>query len=162
MKIQSTSTVDAFIIHASAHWQSRGGRMTVVREIICRSIAVRDTAFVADEIWNEARKQDRGISIASIYRTLADLIQAGMLREIHGPSDERSYVKSSSNSATSSHLICKDCHRIVPLSDECLALREGAMIRGLGFETSGMNLQIEATCESLKRCGSCENFGESD
>jgi Fur family ferric uptake transcriptional regulator len=161
MAIDSPSPVNAFIIQADAYWRKRGGRLTVVREIICQSIAVRESAFVAEDIWNEARKQDRGISIASIYRTLADLIQAGLLREIHGPRDERSYVKSASTTATSGHLICKDCHRIVPLSDDCLALREGAMIRGLGFETSGMNLQIEATCESLKRCGTCENRMDS-
>jgi Fur family ferric uptake transcriptional regulator len=134
--------------------------MTVVREIICRSIADRSTAFIADELWVEVRKHDRGISIASIYRTLTDLVQAGLLREIHGPRDERAFVKSASTAATSGHLICKDCHRIVPLSDDCLALREGAMIRGLGFETGGMHLQIEAACESLKRCGTCENHDD--
>jgi Fur family ferric uptake transcriptional regulator len=153
-----TSPINAFVIQADAYWKQRGKRMTVAREIICQSIAGRDTAFVAEEIWNEARKQDRGISIASIYRALADLVQAGLLREIHGPRDERSYVKSTSTAATSGHLICKYCHRIVPLSDDCLALREGAMIRKLGFETSGMKLQIEATCESMKRCGTCENY----
>lgn len=161
MNGESTNPVDDFTIQANAYWQERGGRKTVVREIICRSIADRSSAFVAEELWQEARKYDPGISIASIYRTLTDLVQACLLREIHGPRDERSYVKSASTAATSGHLICKDCHRIVPLNDDCLALREGAMIRGLGFETGGMHLQIEAACESLKRCGTCENRDDS-
>ena len=160
MSGESTKPVDDFTLQARAYWQDRGGRMTLVRKIICRSIAQRNSAFVADELWQDTRKHDRGISIASIYRTLTDLVQTGQLREIHGPRDERSYVKSASTAATSGHLICKDCHRIVPLSDDCLALREGGMIRGLGFETGGMHLQIEATCESLKRCGTCENLGD--
>lgn len=159
MSGESTNPVDDFIIRAHAFWQERGGRMTVVRQIICQAIADWSNSFVAEELWQEVRKHDRGISSASIYRTLTDIVQAGLLREIHGPRDERSYVKSASTAATSGHLICKDCHRIVPLNDDCLALREGAMIRGLGFETGGMHLQIEATCESLKRCGTCENFG---
>lgn len=150
---------DDFARRAAAFWQEKGGRMTIVRRIICRSIAARDSAFVAEEMWQEARKHDRGISMASVYRTLADLIEAGLLREIHGPSEQRSFVKSASTAAATGHLICKDCHRIVPLSDDCLALREGAMIRGLGFQTGGMHLQIEAACESLQRCGTCENRG---
>jgi Fur family transcriptional regulator, ferric uptake regulator len=157
MSRESTTPVDDFAIRARAYWQEHGGRMTVVREIICRTITGWDSSFVAEELWQEARKHDRGISIASIYRTLTSLLQAGLLREIHGPREERSYVKSASATASSGHLICRDCHRIVPLSADCLALREGAMIRSLGFETGGMHLQIEAACESLKRCGACEN-----
>src|SRR6478735_10249741 len=153
--------VNDFIRKAHDHWHERGGRMTVVREIICQSITARDSAFVAEELWQEARKQDPGISMASIYRTLTDLVEAGLLHEIHGPRDQRSFVKSTSAAATTGHLICKDCRRIIPLNDDCLALREGAMIRGLGFHPDGMHLQIEAECESLKRCGVCENHGIS-
>lgn len=161
MSGESTSPADDFAVQAGSWWQQRGGRMTVVREVICRSIADRTSSFIAEQLWQETRRHDPGISITSIYRTLTDLVQAGLLREIHGPREERAFVKSVSTTATSGHLICKDCHRIVPLSDDCLALREGAMIRGMGFETGGMHLQIEATCESLKRCGTCENRDSS-
>lgn len=131
--------------------------MTVVREMICQAVDVRATAFIAEELWQDVRRKDPGISMASVYRTLTDLIEAGLLREIHGPRDQRSFVKSDSPAASSGHLICRDCHRIIPLDDGCLALREGAMIRGLGFNTAGMHLQIEAECESMKRCGTCAN-----
>ncbi|MES2922206.1 MAG: transcriptional repressor [Verrucomicrobiota bacterium] len=161
MDPESTAPVDDFARQATEFWQERGGRMTVVRQIICQTITGRESTFVAEGLWNEARKHDRGISMASVYRTLTDLVEAGLLREIHVPGDQRSFVKSASTAATSGHLICKDCHRIVPLSDGCLALREGAMIRNLGFQTGGMHLQIEAACESLQRCGTCENRVDS-
>ncbi len=161
MSENSTNPVDPFTLRATAYWQERGGRMTVVREIICRSINSQNSDFDAEELWQVARKIDRGISMASIYRTLTDLVEADLLREIHGPRDQRAFVKAESTAAASGHLICKDCHRIVALNNDCLALREGAMIRGMGFETGGMQLQIEAACESLKRCGICENHRDS-
>ena len=157
MNRDATEPADGFTSRADAFWRERGGRMTVVRERICNAVTARKAAFIADELWHEVRKMDPGISMASIYRTLTDLVEAGLLREIRGPRDQRSFVKSESPSAASGHLICKDCRRIVPLEDGCLALREGAVIRGLGFDTAGMQLQIEADCESLKRCGTCEN-----
>jgi Fur family transcriptional regulator, ferric uptake regulator len=157
MPPESMVAADDFTQQAGAFWEQRGGRMTVVRRIICQAIAGRESAFVAEELWQEVKKQDRGIAMASVYRALADLLAASLLREIHGPREQRSFVKSGSTCATTGHLICKDCHRIVPLSNDCLALREGAMIRGLGFQTGGMHLQIEAACESLKRCGTCAN-----
>jgi Fur family ferric uptake transcriptional regulator len=157
MNPESTCPAGDFTAKANGFWQERGGRMTVVREIICQSIATRGSAFVAEEMWQEVRKYDPGISITSVYRTVADLVEAGLLHEIRGPREQRSFVKSTSAEASTGHLICKDCRRIIPLADGCLALREGAMIRGLGFHTDGMHLQIEAACESLKRCGTCEN-----
>jgi len=151
------SHADDFALQACDFWQQRGGRMTIVRKIICHCIADRSSAFVSEELWEVARKQDRGISMASVYRTLTDLVEAGLLREIHGPSQQRAFVRGGSATAATGHLICKDCHRIVPLADGCLALREGATIRSLGFQTGGMHLQIEATCESLHRSGTCEH-----
>jgi Fur family ferric uptake transcriptional regulator len=157
MSGEPTGPANGFTARANDFWRDRGGRMTVVREMVCGAVVARPTAFVAEELWQEVRRKDPGISMASIYRTLTDLVEAGLLREIRGSRDQRSFVKADSPAATSGHLICKDCHRIVPLDDGCLALREGAMIRGLGFDTAGMHLQIEAECESLKRCGTCEN-----
>lgn len=156
MSLEPTRIADDFTARADEFWRDRGGRMTVVREMICRVVGERGAAFVAEELWQEVRRIDPGISMASIYRSLTDLVEAGLLREIRGPSDQRSFVKTDSPTATSGHLICKDCHRIVPLDDGCLALREGAMIRSLGFDTAGMHLQIEAECESMKRSGTCE------
>jgi Fur family transcriptional regulator, ferric uptake regulator len=161
MEADPIAPVDDFTRQALGFWQERGGRMTVVREIICKAIATRDSAFVTEDLWKEVRKHDPGISMASVYRTVADLLEAKLLQEIRGPREHRSFVKSGSAEAATGHLICKDCRRILPLDAGCLALREGAVIRGLGFQTAGMHLQIEAGCDALKRCGTCENLPDS-
>lgn len=144
-------------VTAARFWRERGGRMTPVREVICKSIADRNEPFVADELLELARKLDRGISSASVYRTLSDLVEAGLLKEIRGPRDQRSFVPAGTSSASVGHVVCSDCHRIIPLDDECVPLREGAMLKRMGFSSGGMHLRIEAACESLKRCGTCEN-----
>lgn len=144
-----------FLEKARLYWRDKGGRMTIVREMISKAVSQSGSAFVADELWLKVRKIDPAVSMASIYRTLADLVDAGLLREIHGQRDQRSFVKDEADQSSSGHVICKDCHRIIPLNDDCLALREGAMLRSLGFASQGMHLQIEAACESLKQSGIC-------
>lgn len=54
-------------------------------------------------------------------------------------------------------LICKDCQRVISLNDDCLVLREGAAVKTLGFQSSGMSLRIEAHCENLRQSGVCEH-----
>ncbi|WP_338285376.1 transcriptional repressor [Luteolibacter sp. LG18] len=145
-----------FAIRAAAFWRERGGRMTPVREMLCRAIEHSEGAFVADELLERARKLDRGISSASVYRALSDLVEAGLLREIRGPRDQRSFVRAGTPQAKVGHVVCTDCHRVIPLEDECVPLREAAMLKRMGFAAGGMHLRIEAACESMKRCGTCE------
>lgn len=146
-----------FATRAAAFWRERGGRMTPVREVLCRVIVDSEKAFVADELLDRARKLDRGISCASVYRALSDLVEAGLLREIRGERDQRSFVMAGLKHAAIGHVVCSDCRRVIPLEDECVPLREAAMLKRLGFAAGGMHLRIEASCESMKRCGICEN-----
>ncbi|MGC4013841.1 MAG: transcriptional repressor [Luteolibacter sp.] len=146
-----------FATRAAAFWRDRGGRMTPVREVLCRAIVASEKAFVAEELLERARKLDRGISCASVYRALSDLVEAGLLREIRGPRDQRSFVAAGLPQAPVGHVVCSDCRRVIPLEDECVPLREAAMLKRMGFASGGMHLRIEASCESMKRCGTCEN-----
>ncbi|NJM37947.1 MAG: transcriptional repressor [Akkermansiaceae bacterium] len=162
MSSPSTDAIERFVQHARDFWSANGMRMTLLRKIICRTIAGQDAPFVADGLWLDARKKDRGISLSSVYRTLADLVEANLLHEIHNPSKQRTFVKADSSVSSTAHLVCADCHRVIPLNDECLALRQEALLKQLGFETSGIHLHIEAACESLRRCGVCENQNDND
>ncbi len=164
MSDEASPPACGFTDQAAGFWRGRGGHLTFVRRVICDCTARREAAFTADDLWTECRKIDHGISIASVYRTLVDLVQAGLVREIPRPNEQRLFVRADAAAADKGYLICKNCDRVIPLEDDCLALREGAAIRGLGFQTGGMRLLIEANCEALQKGGNCEhckNPGES-
>lgn len=149
-----------FSQRAASFWRERGGRMTPVREILCRAIFKGATTFTAEDLLDRGRKLDRGISSASVYRTVADLVVAGLLREIRNQRDQRSFVVVEDAAQTPvGHVVCADCQKVIPLDDECAPLREGAMLKRMGFSAGGMHLQIEASCESMQRSGTCENPG---
>jgi len=146
---------ESFTDQAKRFWELRGGRMTHVRKEICEQAARRDCPFTADDLWREIRKRDQGISIASVYRTLSDLAKTGLLREIPRQGEQCLYVSMEHGSQAKGHLICKDCKQVISLSADCLALREGAVVKALGFQSAGMNLRIEAHCEDLRQTGTC-------
>ncbi|NJM36602.1 MAG: hypothetical protein HC845_01305, partial [Akkermansiaceae bacterium] len=146
-----------FTEKASRYWQERGGRITAVRKIICHSIFEQQQAFTADELWREARKQDRGISLASVYRTLTDLVRSQLVREIPGPRDQRLFIKSYSPEKSCGQLVCSDCQRIIPLNENLHLPQQGAALKELGFDPGMMHVHIHASCESFHRCGVCEN-----
>ncbi len=143
---------------ASDHWQRIGGRMTVVREIICRIITGWDGAFLSDELWGEARKIDPGISQASVYRTLRDLVKGGLLREIHGPEKHRSFIRSHVTSPSQVTFVCMECHRAIPAEDESISRRLLAVIPEFGLMRDRFHLSIQGTCTEFRNSGLCETF----
>ena len=140
---------------AQEHWSKDGSRRTQVRDVLSRVVASQAAPFSAEELRTHARAIDKGISYASIYRTLASLVSAGLLREITGPNDLRCYTLIDSKHTGVSNIVCTDCERVVPMNDDCLPLREGFLARQLGFNPQKMSLRIEASCEELRQHGAC-------
>jgi len=155
MATRSPEEIEAFCHRADAHWTRNGSRRTRVREVISRVIAAQIAPFSAEELRVQALRIDRGISYASIYRTLASLVEAGLLREFAGPDEHRCYTPADTAHAGVSNIVCTDCGQVVPMNDDCLPLREGFLARQLGFTPRKMSLRIEASCEELRRCGAC-------
>lgn len=156
MSVRNSEQVEAFCQAAQAHWQKLGSRRTQVRDVLCRVIAEEEAPFTAEELLAHARKVDRLISYASVYRTLGSLVEAGLLREAPGARDNRCYTLTTAPGGGVTNIICTDCEQVVPIADECLPLREGFLAKQQGFLPSKMNLRIEASCEELRKHGVCE------
>jgi Fe2+ or Zn2+ uptake regulation protein len=126
-----------------------------VRETICAWVGAMEESFTAEDAWREVCRIDKGISISSIYRTLADLLGFGLLKEIPCASGQRIFMRAAVEEAAKGLLVCRDCHRVIPLGDECLELRQAAVVRRLGFDPEGMRLRIEASCTERDDEGKC-------
>ena len=139
-------SAEPFVAAAGQHWQRAGQRLTHVRTVICRVVAARDALFTADQLLPLVRAADRGISLASIYRTLGDLSRFGLLHESRGAHDERCYAvvppERAGALASAVTVVCRDCGELHPLEAPCLALRETASVRQAGFNPRKLDLQI--------------------
>ncbi|MFH1498815.1 MAG: transcriptional repressor [Verrucomicrobiota bacterium] len=155
MATRTPEAIEAFCLNAQDHWNRQGGRRSQVREVLTRIIGAQQLPFSAEQLLAEARREDRGISQASVYRTLAGLVEAGLLNAFTGPGQLRCYSVVDAGRGGVSNIVCTDCEQIVPMQDDCLPLREGFLARQLGFTPSKMSLRIEASCEELKRTGAC-------
>jgi Fe2+/Zn2+ uptake regulation proteins len=156
MAERTPEQIETFCAAAQNYWASQGSRRTQVRDVLCRVIAAEADPFTAEELLAKARKVDRLISYASVYRTLASLVESGLLREAPGAREHRCYTLASAPGGGMTHIICTDCEQVVPLADECLPLREGFLAKQQGFIPKKMTLRIEASCEELRRSGVCE------
>lgn len=134
---------------------SKGLRRTKPREVIIEAAFATTEHFTAEELLEMARKLDRTVSRATVYRTLGLLVESGLLREIDLGRDQTYYDPNFLQKPEHNHLICTDCDRVVEFEDEHIALLEDCITRRLGFKPSSKSIRIEASCEELARKGTC-------
>jgi len=159
---QSTNTAATrFRAVAIQAWQDRGSRRTTVREVICDVIGEFNRPFTAEGVLPIARRTDRGISMASVYRTLGDLAEFGLLHERRGAANEMCYtvVDPAEASAVphSATVVCRDCGHLQQVEDPCLTMREGPLAKQAGFNLRKLELRMEADCDTLQQTGACQH-----
>ena len=135
----------------------KGLRRTKPREVIIEAAFATTEHFTAEELLDMARKIDRTVSRATVYRTLTLLVESGLLREIDLGRDQTYYDPNFLQKPEHNHLICTDCDKVVEFEDEHIALLEDCITRRLGFKPSSKSIQIKASCEELARKGVCSS-----
>ena len=136
---------------------SKGLRRTKPRDVIIQAAFSTTEHFTAEELIDMARKLDRTVSRATVYRTLSLLVECGLLHEIDLGRDQTYYDPNFLDKPQHNHLICTDCDRVVEFEDEHIALLEDCITRRLGFKPSSKSIRIQASCEELARSGACKS-----
>jgi Fur family ferric uptake transcriptional regulator len=93
--------------------------------------------------------QDNHVSRPTVYRTLNEFVEAGLLRkfELNG----RSVYEHDYGYPQHDHFYCTKCHRLIEFqSDELIALRD-AIAREHRFRVRGHRLIIQGVCDECSR-----------
>lgn len=139
----------------------KGLRRTSQRDVIIRAAFGTNKHFTADELWELAREIDPSTSRATLYRTLALLVESGLLKEIDLGRDQKCYDPNFIDSPHHNHLICVDCQRVIEFEDAHLEVLEDCITRRLGFRPTSKGVRIEGRCEVLATTGSCPHLKNS-
>ena len=137
--------------------EKKGLRKTVQREAIIEAAFSTSQHYTAEELIAMSRKIEPSVSRATVYRALPLLVESGFLKEIDLGKDHKTYDPNFANRPHHNHLICVDCHKVVEFEDPHIETLEDCISKRLGFSSSAKSIRIEATCDNLKRFGTCKN-----
>lgn len=135
-------------------------RRTSQRDAIIEAAFSHSDHYSAEELLARARAIEPSVSRATVYRTLPLLVSSGLLKELDLGKDQMLYDPNYIEHPRHSHLICTDCSRIVEFEDHNIDLLENCISKRLGFTPSKKLTRIEASCDELKRSGSCVYFSK--
>ena len=130
-------------------------RLTGPRRAIIESVFGTQQHFTAEELLKWARRRDKSVSRATVYRTLPLLTESGLVREMDFGQDHKFYDPNYAKHPHHNHIICQDCGKIVEFESQQIAQLENEISRRLGFSAKAHRLQITATCEEFRKLGVC-------
>jgi len=130
--------------------QSREMRMTKPRRQLLEHVFARHEHFDADALIDQipSKGEDGYVGRATVYRTLKEFVEAGLLREFQ--LDGRTVYEHDYGYPQHDHLYCQECQKLIEFqSDELLALRE-AVARDSHFRVTGHRFIITGVCEDCR------------
>lgn len=133
--------------------KARGHKLTHQRETILRRTLQINEHFSAEQLFELLRSESKGISKATVYRTLALLVEAKLLDALDFDRGFLLYERST-HEAHHDHLICVRCKRIFEFHNEEIEKLQEQIATRYDFE------MVSHTHHIYGLCGRCRSEGD--
>ncbi len=136
--------------------RERGHKITPQRKVVLEVISRSCSHLTPAAVYERARRQQPGIGLVTVYRTLELLAQLGFICEVHSGDDNRRYLLRRSL-GHHHHLICSGCNSVVDFTDCDLAEMERKIAERTGFRIESHLVEFTGTCrqcleEGMAKC----------
>lgn len=131
--------------------QGRGKRLTRQRQVIVEMVFSHHDHFDAEELIDHLRPliAERKVSRPTIYRTLGELVEAGMLRAM--TLSGRSVYEHDYGYPRHDHLHCQSCGRLIEFHSSQLEQLCETVARQHDFQVAGHRMFVTGTCAQCRR-----------
>ncbi len=124
-------------------------RFTAQQRDMVRFIFSQHHHFDADQLIDDLKKAGLEISRATIYRTLAKLVDAGLLRKLElGP---RMFYEHDYGYPQHEHLQCLDCGKMIEFQNPAIEVAMREVCRQYHFNATGHSFIIRGRCAECNR-----------
>lgn len=130
--------------------QRRALRMTPVRDAIVRAAITHDGHFDVERLTKVLQATGvREASLATVYRAMPLLVEAGLVQPTLLSAGERHLYESGFERPHHDHLVCTDCGKVVEFHFEAFEMLQRELAAKYDFE---LDRHVH---ELLGRCGAC-------
>jgi Fur family transcriptional regulator, ferric uptake regulator len=131
--------------------KSAGKRITQQKRVIVEQVFSHHDHFDAEELLDHLRQlvAQRKVSRPTVYRTLAELVSAGMLRKME--IDGRSIFEHEYGYPSHDHLYCQICNQLVEFHSTQLERIRDAVAAEHQFQVIGHRMFVTGICSKCQQ-----------
>jgi len=137
----------AWAEHALTALQDAGYRKGGARKAVVETLAHHDCAVTALELDEELRGRSAAVGRASVYRTLDQLEELGLVQRLEVFRGVASYELISPSGHHHHHAICRGCGRMEAFEDPKLEQAIARVSEQVDFEVSEHDVILRGLCE---------------
>lgn len=127
----------------------RGYRWTSQRLLVAKAAFGTHAHFTADELLAICQKEDRGVSRATVYRTLGMLEESGFVEGLDTGEGGRRFEHTLGHDHHD-HMVCTQCGRIIEFFDQELERRQTRSAEREGFQIKSHSLKLFGICRECQ------------
>lgn len=143
-----------------AHLRAQGLKMTAQRLALLQAALAQPGHFTADELHTRLRDEGQPVSLATVYRSLSVLEEAGILGGHDFDGGQRRYERSLARQHHD-HMVCLDCRAVVEFENDAIERLQEKVASTHGFRIREHHLTLFVACEELARKGRCARRDEA-
>ena len=130
--------------------QATGRRMTSQRRLLLEVLAECDDHLDAEGIYVLAKERDPNISLATVYRTLKVLKEAGIVQErILDREGQKHYYELAARAHY--HFTCLECGRVMEFESPLIEQATHELARELDLEVVHTRVHLDGYCPDCKQ-----------
>ena len=122
-------------------------RITAQRQAILDLINSSNRHWDADEVGRELADRGQSVGIATVYRSLTALDEAGLINSVQ-LADRRRYERA--DKSHHDHMLCTECGSIQEFTQHKIESLQAAAAEEMGFEMTGHQLVLFGLCRDCR------------
>ena len=136
----------AWIEHALAGLAQAGYQKGAARRTVIECLGRQNCALSAQDIEGELREAGARVGRASIYRTLEQLDELGLVHRLDLGTGIATYEPAEPSGEHHHHLLCERCGRLIPFHDADLERAITEVTRRSNFDVSAHDVTLHGLC----------------
>ena len=132
--------------------KKKDARVTQARKIVLTQVFSRHDHFCADDLAAQLASGPNHVSRGTVYRTLALMEEAGLVRVIRD-TDVHAHYEHTFNHPHHEHMICDRCGQFIEFSDDRIVELVENACREHGFEERNHRIVVFGTCKACRDNG---------
>eukprot|EP01047_Picozoa_sp_COSAG01_P013498 COSAG01_NODE_636_length_14635_cov_18.612617_10_plen_140_part_00 len=133
-----------------AYLDKHDSRYTSQKRMVVTEILKTRRHFELEDFLNKLHKQKKTFSRATIYRTIKQLLEAGLIQKITTQSGKVFY-EPCRDQKQHDHLICKNCGKIIEIKEDLIENYLGKFCQNIGFKSEYRSLHVFGICQSCQK-----------
>ena len=129
---------------------TRGLTLTHQREAVLHCLMAAERHLSLEEVYTAAKRNDRTIGRATVFRTLRLLQECGLVAEV-GSTDGRARFELKADRPHHDHMICVECGRITEFESPMMERFQNEAIKRHGFVALWHRHEIFGRCQACAR-----------